>query len=80
MGASKALAALFLVSIVGSSFSLPLFHQDFSGSGWKSQFLKSTDSRYNGDLVAETPEGWTQPGLKARLIEPLCSSTQALIF
>ena len=65
-GRFKSLSAVILLALLGSSFSAPQFFQDFSGADWQSSFVKSTDEKYNGELVTEIPESWTQPGLKAR--------------
>jgi len=64
-GRTKFVLAVIAASILGhSSAASPIFFQQFSGSAWKSIFKQSTDSKYSGELVAEVPEGLTEPALK----------------
>jgi hypothetical protein len=64
-GRTKFVIAVIAASILGHSFAAsPIFFQQFSGSDWKSSFKQSTDSKYTGELVAEVPEGLTEPALK----------------
>ena len=62
---SKVVLAVIAASLVGQSLAAsPAFFQSFSGNDWKSSFKQSTDSNYSGELVAEVPEGLTEPALK----------------
>jgi calnexin len=57
--------AVIAASLLGQSFAAsPIFFQQFGDSSWKSSFKQSTDSKYSGELVAEVPEGLTEPALK----------------
>lgn len=61
IGLAVAVSCLLGVSYGAS----PVFFQQFSDDSWKSSFKQSTDSKYNGQLVAEIPEGLKEPALKA---------------
>jgi hypothetical protein len=64
-GLTKIVLTVIAASLLGQSFAAsPIFFQQFSGSAWKSSFKQSTDSKYTGELVAEVPEGLTEPALK----------------
>ncbi len=60
--------AVIAASLLGQSFAAsPIFFQQFGDSSWRSSFKQSTDSKYSGELVAEVPEGLTEPALKVFL-------------
>lgn len=56
-------AVLALLAALGLATASATFFEDFS-SGWDKRWAYSTDEKYTGKFVQDTPEGWTEPGLK----------------
>lgn len=60
-------SALLFVALLGAAACVASaeFFEDFR-SGWEGRWAYSADDKYTGRFVADTPEGWTEPGLKVR--------------
>ncbi|CAL8469469.1 g9010 [Coccomyxa elongata] len=58
-------SALLVVALLGAAACVASaeFFEDFR-SGWEGRWAYSADDKYTGRFVADTPEGWTEPGLK----------------
>ena len=56
-------AILALLAALGLVTASATFFEDFS-SGWDKRWAYSADEKYTGKFVEDTPEGWTEPGLK----------------
>ncbi len=56
-------AILALVAVLGLATASATFFEDFT-SGWEKRWAYSADEKYTGRFAADTPEGWTEPGLK----------------
>ena len=56
-------AVLAMVAVLGLATVSATFFEDFS-SGWQKRWAYSADEKYSGRFVQDTPEGWTEPGLK----------------
>ena len=61
--ASRQRAALALVAVLGLATASATFFEDFS-SGWDKRWAYSADEKYTGRFAQDTPEGWTDAGLK----------------